>query len=461
MMDLRGRKIPVFLEEIDSFIKSENLNGTSIEKSPCMTIRGGFIQCNRCGGIKEKREFKLPNGCFYCPDCTQLGRISSNQVFLHEATPKMLPALDVHMTWKGALTSEQKRCSRKVVQAVLRRETLLLHAVTGAGKTEILFKGIEAALKQGLRICIAVPRIDVLLELKPRIQDAFQSIDLCCLYGKSDEVYRLTPLILLTTHQLARFHQAFDVCIVDEVDAFPFVDNPFLEFSLQQAKKTESALIYLSATPGRIAKKTGHRTVDRVVTLPARFHQHSLVTPSFVFTPDWRRQIQEKKLPKKFGHSVQQMMEDGFPFLIFYPVIRDLDNLAEILSNEFPTLRLETVSSIDEQRIEKIEDFRIGKMDCLVTTTILERGVTFPDISVLVLGSDHPLFTKSVLIQIAGRSGRKLTRPDGVVRFFYDQKTKAMIESKKEIRVLNHLARQRGLLVDSFKLASNRRNPVF
>ena len=50
---------------------------------------------------------------------------------------------------------------------------------------------------------------------------------------------------------------------------------------------------------------------------------------------------------------------------------------------------------------------REATYEILLTTMILERGVTFERISVIVLGADHPVFTKSSLVQIAGRADRK------------------------------------------------------
>lgn len=60
--------------------------------------------------------------------------------------------------------------------------------------------------------------------------------------------------------------------------------------------------------------------------------------------------------------------------------------------------------------------------EILLTTMILERGVTFERISVIVLGADHPVFTKSSLVQIAGRADRKGPYTNSRVYFFYEEK---------------------------------------
>lgn len=43
------------------------------------------------------------------------------------------------------------------------RQTILLYAVTGAGKTEMMFQGIQYARRQGDNIAIVSPRVDVVV----------------------------------------------------------------------------------------------------------------------------------------------------------------------------------------------------------------------------------------------------------------------------------------------------------
>ncbi|MEB5454749.1 MULTISPECIES: DEAD/DEAH box helicase family protein [Virgibacillus] len=95
-------------------------------------------------------------------------------------------------------------------------------AVCGSGKTEMLFSGIEEALRQGMRICIATPRIDVVRELLPRIQQAFSAVAIQALYGDSGEKQGTSQIMIASTHQLLRFEHAFDVVVIDEIDAFPY-----------------------------------------------------------------------------------------------------------------------------------------------------------------------------------------------------------------------------------------------
>ncbi|MCG4308429.1 competence protein ComFA, partial [Enterococcus lactis] len=103
----------------------------------------------------------------------------------------------------------------------------------------------------------------------------------------------------------------------------------------------------------------------------------------------------------------------------------------------FPEYEITDVSSQDDQRAKKVQEMREATYEILLTTMILERGVTFERISVIVLGADHPVFTKSSLVQIAGRADRKGPYTNSRVYFFYEEKTSAIRKACQEIKEMN------------------------
>lgn len=82
----------------------------------------------------------------------------------------------------------------------------------------------------------------------------------------------------------------------------------------------------------------------------------------------------------------------------------------------------------------------------LLTTTILERGVTIERLEVAVIGAEHKVFSDSALVQIAGRVGRSVANPAGTISFFHYGKSKAMVETVHHIQMMNKDAMKRGLL---------------
>ncbi|WP_341869708.1 DEAD/DEAH box helicase [Paenibacillus protaetiae] len=125
----------------------------------------------------------------------------------------------------------------------------LLWAVTGAGKTEMIFPLVESVLRRGGKALIATPRRDVVLELDPRIRKAFPEATVVTLYGGSEQRWETGDITLSTTHQLLRFHQAFQLVIVDELDAFPYAGDPVLHYAANKCCAPSAARLLLSATP--------------------------------------------------------------------------------------------------------------------------------------------------------------------------------------------------------------------
>ena len=83
-----------------------------------------------------------------------------------------------------------------------------------------------------------------------------------------------------------------------------------------------------------------------------------------------------------------------------------------------------------------------GELSYLITTSILERGVTVKDLQVIVYHADHELYDEGTLIQISGRVGRKIDAYDGEVIFIASRKTKKM---ENAIRKIENANEQEGL----------------
>ena len=92
--------------------------------------------------------------------------------------------------------------------------------------------------------------------------------------------------------------------------------------------------------------------------------------------------------------------------------------------------------TLDKRRI--LRGFSNHDFCILLSTTILERGVTFKGCDAYVLESDHRVFDRDTLIQIAGRVGRDRILSDGHVVFFSRHLTKAMQEAKQSLIEMNH-----------------------
>jgi len=414
------------------------------------------ILCKRCHN--SKKHFFAMMSCtrcqkkhVYCRYCIQMGRVMECTPLYKWTGPKVSwPKHEDPCTWQGTLTHAQQHAAARMVQAVKDNQKLLIWAVTGSGKTEMMFLSITTALQAGKRICIASPRADVVRELLPRLQQAFQTIPIQGLYGGSRDNDGTAQILIATTHQLLRYQHAFDVLIIDEIDAFPFHQDPTLQFAADRARKEKSSLIYLTATPREKQRRMiANKQLDYVF-VPTRFHGQRLPVPTFRHCRTLQKNLIENKLPKAFIYWLQNRQVPSRQLLIFVPTIslakqleQPLQLLLEqenLLPNKYPTITF--VHAEDERRKEKIIAFRQRQYDVLLTTTILERGVTFPAIDVAVLDASHHVFDEAALVQISGRAGRSKEDPSGEVIFFHDGKTNSMVNAQIDIIKMNRRAKR-------------------
>lgn len=403
---------------------------------PAMKEEKGKLCCNRCGQAVDKERHQLPIGAYYCRSCLILGRVRSDEE-LYYFPQEEFPKADV-LKWQGTLTEFQAKVSQRLVEAVAKRKDSLVHAVTGAGKTEMIYQVVAQVIDQGGAVCLASPRIDVCLELYRRLKIDF-ACDISLLHGESEAYFR-SPLVIATTHQLLKFYRAFDLLIVDEVDAFPYVDNPMLYHAVHQAVKEQGTKIFLTATStDELDKRVSKGELSRL-SLPRRFHGNPLIVPRKVWLENFQKYLNQKKLVPKLEQFVKKQRKTGFPLLIFASEIKRGQEFAEVLQNNFPNEKVGFVASTTENRLDVVEKFRRKEITILISTTILERGVTFPCVDVFVVEANHCLFSRSALVQIAGRVGRSMERPTGELIFFHDGTTMAIEKAIKEIREMNQEA---------------------
>ncbi|WP_269528349.1 DEAD/DEAH box helicase [Anoxybacteroides tepidamans] len=391
------------------------------------------FMCARCGKM-----------CTYCRQCIAMGRVSECTPLVISAFPIESTVYEQPLVWNGALSKGQRQAAEAVTRAIENNEEWLVWAVCGAGKTEVLFPGINRALELGKRVCIATPRTDVVLELAPRLQQAFPSVPVIALYGGSEDRSKQAPLVIATTHQLLRFYRAFDTMIIDEVDAFPYSVEPMLQYATEQARRETASLIYLTATPHQSWQQEIKRGRRKAITIPARYHGYPLPIPSFEWCGNWRKKVKRGTLPANVYAWIRKRIQTGKQAFLFVPHIELLQRVVSILK-PFDH-RIEGVHAEDDERKEKVRAFRKGEIPLLVTTTILERGVTVPNIDVAVLGAEDDIFTEGALVQIAGRVGRSAHYPNGDIRFFHYGKTRAMVQARRQIIRMNKEATERGLL---------------
>ena len=214
---------------------------------------------------------------------------------------------------------------------------------------------------------------------------------------------------------------------MDEIDAFPFKGDTTLHAFYERSVRGRTVL--LTATPSKELLSAYAKPGREVLELRTRFHRHPMPVPSFAYVPSFSKTIY-------IGKKLKAYRKDKRPCLVFVPSKAEAERLFLFLRPFFP--RGSFVHSEDPLREEKIRLFKRRKLDYLVTTSVLERGVTVEGLHVIVADADREgIYDAATLIQIAGRAGRKASCPSGEVIFLCERKTGSIDRAILEIRRSN------------------------
>lgn len=434
--------------------------------------RGARLRCRRCGsGVHHRTPCGScgSGGCAYCEACLALGRSRSCALLLRgsSATPAMprpeggiAPAPTASLTDRWGLSPAQREAAGAALQflaqplplaarpkrAAAAPARFLLWAVTGAGKTEMIFPLLQFVLDRGGKALVATPRRDVVLELAPRIGAAFPENQPVVLYGGSPQRWEEGRLYLSTTHQLMRFYHTFDLVIIDELDAFPYHNDPMLAFAAESCCKPGGRFVFLSATPPAGLQREAKAGKLPYAKVPARFHGHPLPVPKRISMKPVEVCLRQQTFPAPLLASLEKSARRDAQIFVFVSRIRHIDPVVQLLRRRFPDLGIEGTSSQDKDRGDNVLRFRAAQTRILVTTTILERGVTVPRSDVYIFDADSELFDEASLVQMAGRAGRSKDDPAGMIIFASPEWTRAQRGAIRQIRRMNAIAHKKGFL---------------
>ncbi|UTY39886.1 DEAD/DEAH box helicase family protein [Allocoprobacillus halotolerans] len=371
------------------------------------------MECPRCHNRNVNRLYKL-NGKYYCRECIAFHRVFVDEKIVPEGFQYPSKAVQYHLDFE--LSASQKQISRQLVENYQNQLHSLVLAVCGSGKTEIVFELIQYALEQGHRVCFCIPRKELVKELYQRIYHSFRFVDIGLVYGGHTENIE-AQFIICTMHQLYRFESTgFDLIIADEVDAFPFYGNRVLQEIFTNCCRGN--YVKLSAT---FVKEDIHQ--EELLIMNRRYHGYDLPVPRLMICPRCLQIFIIHLLLWKWKKKV----------IIYVPFVKDVDKVV----HQLRCFRVKGVSSMHKHNQENLEALKNGDIDVIVSTTLLERGITVEDVQVIVYHGEDNLFDCRTLIQIAGRVGRKISHPQGHVYILSCEHTSSIRQCIHTIKDLN------------------------
>ena len=367
------------------------------------------MKCSRCQN-EDVQYFFENNGRIYCRKC-----IAFSTKTVNLKSVKNEKKIYYHLNY--SLNLEQERTSKLLIERYQNHQNTVLKAVTGAGKTEMIYGVIEYALNLGHHVCLTMPRKELVIELAKRIQKQFFNIQPILVYGGHTECLE-GQFIICTTHQLYRYPQMFDLLILDEYDAFPYRDNEVLENILMNSIKGN--YVFMSATI-----ESGD------VQVLQRFHHQSLPIPTCKVMGNFMMLCH-------LVYQLKKYQKDKKPVFLFVPHIEMTRQVQKFL--KFFSIKSHCATSKEKNIHQSLEMIKSHEIDVIVCTTVLERGMTVENVQVIILHGEHPLFDKETLIQIAGRTGRKVPYTNGDIIIYTNRQTKAIKDCIKDLQQSNALS---------------------
>ena len=363
---------------------------------------GNDFICPKCGN-QDPKYVGYINGKPYCRFCISMKGKQADKK--RKASGSVVLRLDY------SLSRDQKKLSEQIVANYKNKIDTLVNAVCGAGKTELIYSVMAYCLSLGKAVAFAVPRRDVVIELSQRIHMVFPNNSIVSVYGGHTEKL-VADIVVLTTHQIYRYEKYFDLIILDEIDAFPFKNNKLLNSMFFRAVRGN--IVMMSATPSKDVIEFFSQNGKQILELNTRFHKHPLPVPKVI------TRVGVLKLPYLI-FKLRRFIKGGKKVFVFAPTISKCESLFRFLKIFIKNGAF--VHSKCKNRSQIISSFKRGGYDYLVTTAVLERGVTFKDLQVVIYDADNALYNSQTLIQISGRVGRKIDAPEGEVIFLVNKRT--------------------------------------
>ncbi len=249
------------------------------------------------------RQLILADGAMAIDDLLKLVSTSASPVhtltkngFLKTDQQRVLAGDSVSMisgkrSHAKSLSVDQRLALAEIIKALesLKTETILLHGITGSGKTEIYMQAIERVVQFGRQAIVLVPEIALTPQTRNQFKDRFG--DVALLHSQMTDAQRHFQWRRISDGEVsviigarsAIFAPApnLGLIILDEEHESSFKQDSIPRYhardvALQRAKLEQIPLLLGSATPSLETWQRAVKGIYQRVSLPRRIHNRPL-----------------------------------------------------------------------------------------------------------------------------------------------------------------------------------------
>jgi primosomal protein N' (replication factor Y) len=222
-----------------------------------------------------------------------------------------------------ALNADQQQALDAILGSLRNRthQTILIHGVTGSGKTEVYIRAIDEVIQYGRQAIVLVPEISLTPQTRQRFRARFSQVAVLHSHlsdaerhwhwqqiaeGKVQVIVGARSAIFAPTPQLGL------IVIDEEHDAsFKQGEQPRYharEVALQRARAEQVPLVLGTATPALESWHRAARGEYRLIDMPQRVENRPLPA---VATIDLRVEMQNRQSRGAISRSLQRAMQEA------------------------------------------------------------------------------------------------------------------------------------------------------
>lgn len=223
------------------------------------------------------------------------------------------------------LTDDQRRAFQRIIETD-RFNTLLLHGVTGSGKTEIYLRAVEHFLRLGKTALVLVPEINLTPQLRERFEERFGS-RLAVLHSALTRKQRIeewlriytgnAPIVIGTRSALFAPLEGVGLIVVDEEHEGSFKQEEMPRYhardsAIMRAKMADALVVLGSATPSMESFRNAELKRYSYVQLPNRVEDRPLPEVEIVNMRDeYVRQGKQAVFSTRLLDALEDRLERG------------------------------------------------------------------------------------------------------------------------------------------------------
>ena len=325
-----------------------------------------------------------------------------------------LPMTDRIPNWKSFLrafpfddTPDQTRATSEIAKDMCSDRPMdrLLCGDVGYGKTEVAMRAAFIAVSCGYQVAVLAPTTVLVQQHYRSFLERFAgypvTVAVLNRYKTASEQDKIISNlasggvdIVIGTHRLCGKNVKFKnlgLVIIDEEQRFGVNHKERL-----RQYRTEVDVLAMSATPiprTLYLAMAGARDLSTLTTAP------KLRTPV-------RTVIAPEDIRLACG-AIRTELARGGQVYYLHNRVNSISRRAEVLQSYLPDCRIAVAHArmSPEQLEEVMSDFVAGKIDCLVSTTIIESGLDVPNANTIII-ERADRFGLAELYQLRGRVGR-------------------------------------------------------